>query len=67
MKNPPAVEKLGIRYEDLDPYGYVNNAVHSRFFAAEAGEFRSGTDWFLPAVAGLEGRPEEDFAPEDHA
>lgn len=32
MKNPPVVGKLQIRYQDLDPYGHVNNAVHMSFF-----------------------------------
>ena len=32
MKNPPVVEKLAVRYQDLDPYGHVNNAVHLSFF-----------------------------------
>lgn len=32
MKNPPAVEKIQVRYQDLDPYGHVNNAVHLSFF-----------------------------------
>ncbi len=158
MKNPPAVEKLAVRYQDLDPYGHVNNAIHLSFFesarvaywralarqldvegleagdfpgvryviaeatvkykapiflddelyaaasirtvtersytmdfelrtgesfeegtlAAEgsaahvfydpaAGEVRPRPEWFLSAVAELEGRSEEDFAPEDRA
>ena len=32
MKNPPVVEKIQVRYQDLDPYGHVNNAVHLSFF-----------------------------------
>ena len=32
MKNPPVVEKLAVRYQDLDPYGHVNNAIHLGFF-----------------------------------
>lgn len=32
MKNPPAVEQIQVRYQDLDPYGHVNNAVHLSFF-----------------------------------
>lgn len=32
MKNPPVIEKLLVRYADLDPYGHVNNAVHLSFF-----------------------------------
>ena len=150
----PVVERLAIRYQDLDPYGHVNNAVYLEFFETvriaywraiadlvgienlEAGDvpgaryvlaettirykapiffddilhgaasiptvgnrsyvmvfelrtgetFEEGTlvaegsaaqvffdpktgevkprpDWFLPAVAKLEGRPEESFAP----
>ena len=32
MKNPPVVEKMQIRYQDLDPYGHVNNALHVVYF-----------------------------------
>lgn len=32
MKNPPVTEKITVRYQDLDPYGHVNNAVHLAFF-----------------------------------
>jgi acyl-CoA thioester hydrolase len=32
MKNPPVVTRLEIRYQDLDPYGHVNNAVYLEFF-----------------------------------
>ena len=32
MKNPPVVEKIQVRYQDLDPYGHVNNALHMSFF-----------------------------------
>ena len=32
MKNPPVVERLQIRYQDLDPYGHINNAVYLGFF-----------------------------------
>ena len=32
MKNPPVVEWLEIRYQDLDPYGHVNNAIYLVFF-----------------------------------
>lgn len=34
MKNPPVVEKIPVRYQDLDPYGHVNNAVHLAYFEA---------------------------------
>lgn len=34
MKNPPTVEKVQVRYQDLDPYGHVNNAVHLEYFEA---------------------------------
>ena len=155
MKNPPAVEKIQVRYQDLDPYGHVNNAIHLQYFEAarlaylgkladnlgfgplaagdvpgmryviaevtirykapvflgeplfgaasirtvgdrsfamdyelragesyengrvaaegtsaqvfydlDAGEVRPRPEWFLPAVAALEGRPEESFVPE---
>ena len=30
--NLPVVERLAIRYQDLDPYGHVNNAVYLEFF-----------------------------------
>ena len=155
MKNPPAVERVQVRYQDLDPYGHVNNAIHLQYFEAarlaylgkladhlgfgplaagdvprmryviaevtirykapiflgeplfgaasirtvgdrsfvmdyelragesyengrvaaegtsaqvfydlDAGEVRPRPEWFLPAVAALEGRPEESFVPE---
>lgn len=32
LKNPPVIERLEIRYQDLDPYGHVNNAIHLVFF-----------------------------------
>lgn len=32
MQKPPVVERLGIRYKDLDPYGHVNNAVYLEYF-----------------------------------
>lgn len=32
MKNPPVMERLEIRYKDLDPYGHVNNAVYLEYF-----------------------------------
>ena len=32
MKTPPVVERLAVRYQDLDPYGHVNNAIHLGFF-----------------------------------
>ncbi|MDQ4106088.1 MAG: acyl-CoA thioesterase [Actinomycetota bacterium] len=158
MKNPPVVERLAVRYQDLDPYGHVNNAIHLSFFESvriaywrrlaamrgvgdlragdfpgvryvvaelnvryrapiflddvlhaaasirtitnrsytmdfqlrtgesfeegtltaegsaahvfydtEAGEVRPRPEWFLSTVAKLEGRPEEDFAPEPRA
>ena len=34
MKNPPVVEKITLRYGDLDPYGHVNNAMHVAYFEA---------------------------------
>ena len=32
MKNPPVLERIAIRYQDLDPLGHVNNAVYLEFF-----------------------------------
>ncbi|HET7478571.1 MAG TPA: thioesterase family protein [Rubrobacteraceae bacterium] len=32
MKNPPVIERLEIRYQDLDPYGHVNNTIYLVFF-----------------------------------
>lgn len=32
MKNPPVTEKITVRYQDLDPYGHVNNAIHLALF-----------------------------------
>ena len=32
MKNPPVVEVIQVRYQDLDPYGHVNNALHGVYF-----------------------------------
>ncbi len=34
MKSPPVVQKICVRYQDLDPYGHVNNAVHLEYFEA---------------------------------
>lgn len=34
MKNPPVIEKIELRYQDLDPYGHVNNALHAAYFEA---------------------------------
>ena len=156
LKSPPVIARISIRYNDLDPYGHVNNAAYLEFFEEirlaywraladltgfdelEAGDvpgaryviaettvrykapiflddalhgaasvptvgnrsyamdfelrtgetFEDGTlvaegfaahvffdpvkdavqprpDWFLATVAKLEGRPEEDFLPED--
>ena len=32
MKNPPVVERLQVRYQDLDPYCHVNNVVYVEYF-----------------------------------
>ncbi len=32
MKNPPVRKRITIRYNDLDPYGHVNNAAYLEFF-----------------------------------
>ena len=34
MKKSPVVQKIFVRYQDLDPYGHVNNAVHMEYFEA---------------------------------
>jgi acyl-CoA thioester hydrolase len=34
LKNPPVVQKIPVRYQDLDPYGHVNNAVYLEYFEA---------------------------------
>ena len=34
MQNPPVIQKISVRYQDLDPYGHVNNAVHMEYFEA---------------------------------
>lgn len=55
MKNPPVVEKITVRYQDLDPYGHVNNAVHFAFFeAARLAYWRRFSEvlGFGPLVAG---------------
>ena len=32
MMNLPVIVRIAIRYQDLDPYGHVNNAVYLEFF-----------------------------------
>ena len=32
LKNPPVVERLQVCYQDLDPYGHVNNGVYLEYF-----------------------------------
>ena len=32
MKRAPVLKRIAIRYQDLDPYGHVNNAVYLEFF-----------------------------------
>jgi acyl-CoA thioester hydrolase len=32
LKKPPVVEEIQVRYQDLDPYGHVNNALHAAYF-----------------------------------
>jgi acyl-CoA thioester hydrolase len=42
LKNPAVVEKLQVRYQDLDTYGHVNNAVPPIFFeSARMAYFRT--------------------------
>lgn len=32
LHSPPVVESIQVRYQDLDPYGHVNNAVYLEYF-----------------------------------
>jgi len=32
LKKPPILKRITIRYNDLDPYGHVNNAAYLEFF-----------------------------------
>ena len=32
LKHPPVIARISIRYNDLDPYGHVNNASYLEFF-----------------------------------
>jgi acyl-CoA thioester hydrolase len=32
LKYPPVIARISIRYNDLDPYGHVNNAAYLEFF-----------------------------------
>jgi acyl-CoA thioester hydrolase len=32
LKNLPVIARISIRYNDLDPYGHVNNAAYLEFF-----------------------------------
>lgn len=34
MKNPPVVEEVQVRYQDLGPFGHVNQTVHMVYFEA---------------------------------
>lgn len=55
MKNPPVIEKITVRYGDLDPYGHVNNAAHVSYFeSARIAYFRTLADRLElgPLVAG---------------
>lgn len=45
MENPPVVEKIAIRYQDLDPYGHVNNVAHMAYFeSARIAYFKTLTE-----------------------
>ncbi len=50
MKNPPVLKRIAIRYQDLDPYGHVNNAVYLEFFE----EIRLAYWRALADLAGIE-------------
>lgn len=49
MKNPPVVRKLEIRYQDLDPYGHVNNMLHLGYCES----LRFAYWWKLAEIAGV--------------
>ncbi len=34
LEDPPVIQRISVRYQDLDPYGHVNNAVHLEYFEA---------------------------------
>jgi acyl-ACP thioesterase len=44
--NSPVLKRVTIRYNDLDPYGHVNNAVYLEFFGSPTGA-PSLTSWAL--------------------
>ena len=50
MKSPPVVKRITIRYNDLDPYGHVNNAAYLEFFE----EVRIAYWRALAALVGIE-------------
>ncbi len=50
MKSPPVVKRITIRYEDLGPYGHVNNAAYLEFFE----EVRIAYWRALAALVGIE-------------
>lgn len=47
---PPVVDRLPVRYADLDTYGHVNNAVHLTYFEAARISYMAA----LAEAAGLE-------------
>lgn len=49
MKNPAVVRELEIRYQDLDPYGHVNNALHLVYFES----IRFSYWWAIAELAGI--------------
>ena len=50
LKRAPVIERVAIRYQDLDPYGHVNNAVYLEFFE----EIRIAYWRALAELAGIE-------------
>jgi acyl-CoA thioesterase FadM len=62
LKHPPVIARISIRYNDLDPYGHVNNAAYLEFFEEiRLAYWRALVD--LTGFDELEGRPEESFIP----
>jgi acyl-CoA thioester hydrolase len=50
LKRAPIITRIAIRYQDLDPYGHVNNAVYLEFFE----EIRLAYWRALAKLAGME-------------
>lgn len=54
---PAVLDRVQVRYADLDTYGHVNNAVHLSYFEAARIAYMAA----LAGAAGLEGGPAGDW------